>query len=396
MKTSMKDMTPLWERILSNPIILDLETTISNEGNVHDITNKIVTIQIHTLNTNDSLVFTKFTNLNLNPLNKASILIGANLKFDLGWLRKKLGYVCSVPIWDIQLAEFFFSNQRWPYPDLDTMGENYGVGHKIDNIKLNYWDKGIDTDLIPIEELKEYGIEDCKLTAKIFQKQVKRFQTTDKGKFLLFRLYCNDELVLQEMEHNGLVYDEQSSLEKVKDYEQRILEIDLELNKLFDSPVQLNYGSTDDVSIALYGGTKKIETRICIGQYKTGLKEGRDRYKILKSTIDFSRLVEPVKGSALKKEGFYSTDEPTLLSLKPTPKIKKIITLLLERSKCKKIIGTYLKGLPKLREEMNWPPGWLYPSYNQCQANTGRLSSSKPNAQNQTPESKEFFISRYS
>jgi len=197
------------------------------------------------------------------------------------------------------------------------------------------------------------------------------------------------------MEYNGLPYDEYNSLKTVDDYEKKVAEIDNKLNKLFDSDVQLNYGSTDDISIALYGGTKKIETRVCVGQTKTGANIGRDRFRVLKSTVDFPQLVKPLKGSELKKEGFYSTDSATLLALTPTKKVKTIITLLLERSKCLKVIGTYLKGLPKLREKMNWPPGMLYPTYNQCVASTGRLASARPNAQNQTYESKIFFVSRF-
>jgi DNA polymerase I-like protein with 3'-5' exonuclease and polymerase domains len=109
----------------------------------------------------------------------------------------------------------------------------------------------------------------------------------------------------------------------------------------------------------------------------------------------FPRLVTPIKGSELLKEGFYSTDEPTLRTLVPNAHTKKIITLLLERAKLEKINGTYLKGLPKRREKMHWPPNKLYSTLNQCVAITSRLSSTKPNQQNLAPLAKQFFISRY-
>jgi len=389
-------ITTLWEKLLSNPIILDVETTTSNKGNVFDLKNKLITIQLHNLRTGDTNVYTSYDPRVIQKIiQPASVLVGANLKFDLGWLRKECGIICNTPVWDVQLAEFMFSGQRWAYPDLDTMASNYEVGHKIDTIKLNYWDKGIDTDQIPLPELIEYGVEDCKLTGAVFQKQVEKFQTEFANMFLLFRMYCNDLLVLHDMEYNGLPYDEHASLEAVKDFEKKVEDIDKKLDELFHTDIKFNYNSGDDISILLYGGIKKVITRIPIGTFKSGQKIGETRYKKIENFYEFPQLVKPAPRSALKKEGFYSTDEPTLLSLNPNAKVKKIITLLLERSKCLKVIGTYLKGLPKLREEMNWPPGILYPSYNQCQANTGRLSSSKPNAQNQTQESKKFFISRF-
>ena len=86
---------------------------------------------------------------------------------------------------------------------------------------------------------------------------------------------------------------------------------------------------------------------------------------------------------------------PTLLSLKAKGKVKKIIDLLIQRSVLEKINGTYLLGLPKKREEMNWPPNKLHSTLNQCVTVTGRLSSTKPNQQNFADLAKSFCISRY-
>lgn len=58
-----------------------------------------------------------------------------------------------------------------------------------------------------------------------FEKQLERFQTTDKGKYALFRLHCNDLLVLQEMEYNGIIYDEIGSKQKAE-------ELELDIKKL--------------------------------------------------------------------------------------------------------------------------------------------------------------------
>jgi DNA polymerase-1 len=370
-----------------------VETTISNDGNPFDLKNKLVLIQLK--NKEKSIYFTKENFHTCLPyLEKASLLVGQNIKFDLHWMRRELGFIPKSPIWELQNAEFLFSNQQWKYPDLDTMCKNYGVGEKIHTIEENYWSKGIDTDEIPIVELAEYGVHDVELTWKVFQEQIKRFQNDINNKFPLFRLLCNDLLVLQEMEWNGIIYDEINSLTKAKEIEQEILILEEKINALVDSNV-LNYNSGDDISILLYGGTKVREIRFPIGFYKTGTKTGQPRYKIIKEVIGFPRRVTPLKGSELSKEGFFATNIPTLLSLKTTGKTKKIIDLLLERSALEKINGTYLKGFPKKREQYNWPINKLHSSLNQCVASTGRLSSTKPNQQNLAELAKFFCITRY-
>lgn len=370
-----------------------METTTSNKGNPFDETNKLVLIQVKNKhesfsfingNFSDSLLYTK----------QASVLIGSNFKFDLHWMRRELNYIPKCPIWDLQLAEFILSNQTWKYPDLDTMGIKYNLGEKIHTIKEKYWNEGINTDQIPINELIEYGIQDVELSYKVFLEQVKRFSTTEQDLFPLFRLQCNDLLVLQEMEWNGLIYDEDSSLQKANEIDIEIKKIEDKLNSILDFP-NINFNSNDDLSIILYGGTKKYIKKSPEGFYKTGIRAGQVKYKNVEDLVVFPRLVTPLKGSKLLKEGFYSVDEPTLRALTPNSKAKTIITLLLERAKFTKINSTYLRGLPKLREKMNWPPNKLYSTLNQCVAITSRLTSTKPNQQNLAPLAKQFCVSRY-
>jgi DNA polymerase I-like protein with 3'-5' exonuclease and polymerase domains len=325
-------------------------------------------------------------------LKSASCVITFNGKFDLNWLQRELGI--QVPcVWDCQLAEFILSNQTWRYPDLATTCEKHGVASKLDIVKTEYWSKGIDTCDIPKEILVEYGEQDVESTYQVFLKQVQLFSNEQQSKFKLFRMHCNDLLVLQEMEYNGIQYDSAKSLARSEELGKQLAHIEDKLAQMCDIPI--NWDSRDHVSVFLYGGTITEETRLPIGVFKTGAKIGQTRYKVVEREYSLPRLVQPVKGSELKKEGYFGTDEQTLLSLKPNATIKKVIKWLLERSKIKKLQSTYLEGLPNLIETMDWSKDMLYPNYNQCMAQTGRLSSTKPNAQNLPKEAKSFCTTRF-
>lgn len=378
-------------KLLQNPVVLDVETTIHNKGNPFDLRNKLVL----TCFGDDQYQTSTIAPYEVIPfLDKASVIIGANLKFDLNWIFRELVYVIKCPTWDIQLAEFIFSNQKWRFPDVAKMAENYKVGHKLEFIKENYWDKGIDTDQIPLDELRIYGHNDVKIEYEIFLKQVERFRTTEASKYPLFRIQCNDQIVLQEMERNGLYYDEENSLIAAEELKKECDIITTELIKLSGIDT-FNFNSNDDISLLLYGGSKTIKVRLPCGFFKTGPRKGEVKYKWFEEIVTFPRLVEPLPNSSLLKEGFYKTDIQTLLSLSPNKKGKRIIELLIQYSKLQKVISTYLIGLPTLRDKMNWPPNRLYSTLNQCIAITSRLSSNNPNQQNFLEQAKKFCISRY-
>lgn len=323
----------------------------------------------------------------------ASCIVAFNAKFDLAWVRRQFGFV-PTSVWDCQLAEFMFSGQTQKYPSLQGACEKYAVGHKIDIVKTEYWDKGIDTDQIPFEILAEYGAQDVNVTWDVFQKQVTKFFSEYHKQFKLFRLCCNDLIVLQEMEHNGIRYDTEGSLRTADDLEKQVQELERKLYE-FTGGVPVNFDSRDHVSVLLYGGTITEDVRLPVGVYKTGAKVGQPRFKINVVSHQLPRLVTPIKGSELKKDGYFSTDESTLLTVKTNKTTKKVIEWLLERTKIMKLKSTYLLGLPKTIDEMGWKYGMLHSNLNQCVAATGRLSSTKPNQQNLPKEAKRFCVSRY-
>ena len=381
-------------------LILDVETTISNKGNPFDETNKLCYVGL--LDTSHNLFSIEY---NDQPYKKhleeiqsriddAEVLVGFNLKFDLHWLRKYGINFMGKRLWDCQLVHFILTGQQYPYPSLNSVSAYYNLGSKLDVVATEYWSNKIDTPNIPADILEEYLLGDLQLTQKVYEKQQKEFALCTKPMQRLISLHNQDLMVLQEMEYNGLIFDETKSTELGKELQTQITLLNKSLSE-YHKLVEFNPSSNEHLSVLMYGGTIKVKRREVIGLFKTGDRKGQAKEKWVEHEIKFDRLVTPLKGSELTKEGYFSTDEATLKSLRGTKYAKELVELILTRATLEKRLTTYYTGLVDLRTSMNWPVNKLHGQLNQCVARTGRLSSSRPNLQNFDGEIKQLFGSKY-
>lgn len=381
-------------------LILDVETTISNKGNPFDETNKLCYVGL--LDTSHNLFSIEY---NDQPYKKhleeiqsriddAEVLVGFNLKFDLHWLRKYGINFMDKRLWDCQLVHFILTGQQYPYPSLNSVAAYYNLGSKLDVVATEYWANKIDTPNIPADILEEYLLGDLQLTQKVYEKQQEEFALCTKPMQRLISLHNQDLMVLQEMEYNGLIFDETKSTELGKELQTQITLLNKSLSE-YHKLVEFNPSSNEHLSVLMYGGTIKVKRREVIGLFKTGDRKGQAKEKWVEHEIKFDRLVTPLKGSELTKEGYFSTDEATLKSLRGTKYAKELVELILTRATLEKRLTTYYTGLVDLRTSMNWPVNKLHGQLNQCVARTGRLSSSRPNLQNFDGEIKQLFGSKY-
>ena len=151
---------------------------------------------------NDEKSFCTFLDSPLDGDFNADLYVAFNAKFDIAWARR-LGFDPPKQVWCCQLAEYMLNNQQ-AYPSLEETAKKYGLPNKLDVVKLEYWDKGIDTEHIPQDTLSEYCRMDVDLTYFIYLKQMEIF-CTKPLLFKLFKLACQDLLILHEMEWNGLL-----------------------------------------------------------------------------------------------------------------------------------------------------------------------------------------------
>ena len=367
-------------------VALDSETSIYNNGHAFDPRNKIVCWSFATPDIAGKAY--KWGEGRLQELiDSATLLITFNGKFDLQWFVKEGITYNPQKVWDVQLAEFILSNQTHRFPSLNETCEKYGIPLKQDEVK-KYWEQGIQTDQIPWEVLEEYAAHDAWLHLQCYLAQIKVMSPAQRK---LCFLQSQDLSILREMEANGIPFDEELCHVRAKELDDKISKIKSELAAIYPN-VPINFGSNDHLSAFLYGGVVKEDGKEFIGYFKSGERKGQPTYKNIIIEHTLPSLYTPLKGSEMKKEGNYATDEATLRKLRGR---KHIVEKVLELSKLEKLNGTYYKGLPKLREEMGWDKGILHGNFNQTTAATGRLSSSKPNLQNFASELQDIFVSKY-
>lgn len=384
---------------------LDCETTTYAKGNPYSQQNKLCLVGLRDPTGKNYIFDVEYSDHNYvkvlaeiqELLNQTTLLILFNAKFDLSWLRRYGLDYSHCRVHDCQLTHFILSSQQDSYPSLNGVSESLGLGQKLDTIKEDYWNNGIDTPLIPLDVLTDYLIQDLALTEAVYLKQKEALSNVPYVTQRLVSLSNQDLLVLLEMEWNGLKLNFEGMTQASEQTQLQINSIRKELDEFFrDAPAfSRNYNSGDCLSALLYGGILVEEVRTVVGQYKTGAKIGQDRYRVDHVQHVLLRRFDPPRGSELKKEGFWATNEETLRSIKASKESKVILEKLLEMSKLEKLNSTYYDGLKKLAVEKDWEPEMIHGQFNQCVARTGRLSSSAPNLQNLPPEMDVLTITRF-
>ena len=385
-------------------LVFDCEATGSQTNYAHpyDHRNRMCNIGFYNLDTKQTTIikveydeepYGKSLTEIQELLSQTVQLVGFNLKFDCAWL-DRYGLVLSdtTKLFDCQLAYFILTSQKNSYPSLNEVAESFSLDKKLDVVKEEYWDKKLDTDQVPYDVLSEYLAQDLLVTAQVYEKLQEVIPDSMKP---LVRMSMLDLAVLKDTERNGLLLNVDKSLRKGDEIVKKISDIDSWLRRIFNVN-WFNPNSGDHLSVFLYGGTLELDDK---ETYTFIYKDGRTAEKIRSIKVPYisKGMFKPLEGTKLAKEGFYATNEPTLTAIAKTAKgeYKTILDTILRRSKLEKLRGTYYHGLPAKLEEMGWVDNIIHTNFNQCVAQSGRLSSTKPNVQNIADEVKEVFISRF-
>lgn len=315
------------------------------------------------------------------------LLVGQNITFDLLWLFKTFPaeMFMALPhlyIWDIQQVQYLLSGQTHLYASLDEMCIELGLEVKDDRIKA-YWKSGLDTDMIPKDELVEYQEHDVNVTELVFRDQWEQVRS-NPNMFMLVKAKMDDILMTTLMTWNGMKFDLVKAQRIVTELDRELEALGAQIREtagaMFPPDYEWSPTSTQDVSRLLFGGTVGVERSLpkmgadgLPERYKGGQKAGQVKTRK-------EKVIVPVKGLGLKpprgipeKAGLYSTADEWLAKLKHP--VVKLIQDLREKSKDAE---TYFRGYSALV----WPDGCIHPQRNHCSTVTGRLSCNGPNLEN--------------
>lgn len=450
---------------MKQPLVLDIETTWVMNGNRRyplpfDDRNKLVTVQWRFADGTKGIVVinhTEYTSkgnerqIIQDVLDKANLIIGHNLKFDIIWL-KECGFVVSVPLYDTMISEYIRSKGLKLDLSLAGSAVRRGATPKLD-ILSRYMDKGINTDEIPLVELTEYAMGDCETTWQLYEWQI----ANPVPSFKPVEELMNELLaVLIDMERDGTYIDTDRLTEIEREYEEEYARLELKLGEhvrsvMGDKPYNLNSGIqlceviysrkvTDkagwnrrfNIGAELRNSVwkKKRPARLTKNEFVNYVKENTTKvfrtdrvscdtcggkgnlFRRKKDGNNYSKAtrcpvchgegcsyvstdkvagfkVTPKDVSYISSGGF-STNKKILASLMTAPLVNDTARVFLKDYMRYGAIGSYLTSFIDGIKN-NIKGNILHVNFNQCVTATGRLSSSNPNFQN-LPRDKTFPI----
>lgn len=294
-------------------------------------------------------------------------IIMHNGKFDYEVIK----CTCNVELrldWDTMIgARLLDENERaglkGQYADkVDPSVEKYNIETFFK--KVNYED-------VDPETFALYAATDAYMTYKLYEYQKKQFSQPENAK--LYDLFKNVELpvflVAAEMELTGIVIDKDYSEKLSKKYNDRMEEVDKQIEELISTEYSDKINKWRLTDEANYHPTTKAG------------KEGKSKNEQLQDPIS---ITSPTQLAILiydilkyKGDNGRGTGEEDLKKL--TKQGFKLGELILEKRGLKKLLSTYIDKLPAV---VNEKTGRLHGHFNPMGTDTGRFSSTEPNLQN--------------
>ena len=126
---------------------------------------------------------------------RATLVVGFNCKYDLHWVNRYGIFLnSSCRIFDCQLAYYILDSQQTAYPSLAGVSEAFGLESKLDIVKTEYWDKGLDTNQVPYEILSEYLEQDLVVTEQVYHRLSDELNKTTESMSKLISVSNNKPL----------------------------------------------------------------------------------------------------------------------------------------------------------------------------------------------------------
>ena len=118
-----------------------------------------------------------------SALDKTDILIGHNIKFDLGWLRE-CGLDYRGKLFDTMVAEYILQRGQKKPLSLDECCKRRGIPGKNRDKIDPYLKDGMSYEAIPWDIVEEYGKTDVDITGTLAQAQLEDFGVMSWEKYM--------------------------------------------------------------------------------------------------------------------------------------------------------------------------------------------------------------------
>lgn len=298
-------------------------------------------------------------------IDKEVDIIMFNAKFDIRFLRNRVGLKDIYCTWDCYLAQRLL-NENEPTNALKKLHQKYVLNGQEDAFTYEEFFKGIPFTMIPLNVAVLYAAHDPVITYELYEYQRKYLKADSDREDMrnLYWVFKNIEMpcvsVVADMEDNGILFD--------LTYNQVLSE---RYNNILKDKLNAFYerlSEYDDKIIAyrLKHADCKLDNPINIA-----------------SPTQLAILFYDILGyDVIDKKSPRGTGVE-ILSKMDSPLAQTI----LEYREVEKLISTYIDKLPNC---VNPKDGRIHCSFNQYGANTGRMSSSDPNLQNIPSHNKDI------
>ena len=375
-------------------------------------------------------------------LDKTTVLVGHNIKFDLRWLRA-CGFVYTGKVHDTMICEYLINGGSKVPLSLKKCCERYALSPKKTDLTEKYLQDKISFEKMPWPIVQEYGEADVQVTKELYEAQLDNMPDRLKATLELSNELCD---LLTDMELEGIQISRENLMNIKEEYTKEIRTLESFLTgeiKRVMGDTEINLDSSEDRSRVIFSrevlDKKRWAMTFNLGYEDRGNARRKKRPKrmtpavLSQNVARQTRLLYKTKvescnkcgGSghfyAMKKDGtigkqrrickacrgkgvvyirqkeiagfkmnINSVDDITVHGFK-TDKgmIDKLVSsansqqkIFVESYSRYNAIKTYLKIFIEGIEKGLDSKDKIHPQFMQCVTSTGRLSSRNPNFQN--------------
>lgn len=385
-------------------------------------------------------------------LDKTTLLIGHNIKFDLMWLLES-GFKYTGRVYDTMLGEYILNRGIRKSLTLEMSCRRRKIGSKDSAIK-EFTDRGIPFQDIPVDVVEEYGRIDVQITKRLFDSQMQDFKLPKNKSLLMTAKMMNEFLVvLSDMERNGINISLEDLNNVEKEYRAEFAYLKQKIDKIVYKQMgdtKINLSSPEQLSWLIYSAKPKDKKEWAkifnVGIDKsTGKNKRRPQYsrqqfrnlvanntEVIHRTVaeqcischgkgvikkikkDGSPYKNYTKCSECDGDGYIYTPMAKVAGFRQRPRsvydvaesgfrtdkitLNKIAAEaegefkeFIDSVVRHNAVDTYLNTFVEGLKNFTNDKGFLHPKFMQAVTATGRLSSRDPNFQNQ-PRGKTFPI----